>query len=342
MSKKIKLTITIPTYNRAKQLKETLLNIFPQLTEEVRILIIDNASEYDIEEMVSNICPKEHLNKLKIIRNKYNVGMGANFVKCFEYTNTEWMWLLADDDIVLSNAIQIILSDVNRVKSNVALLKYSSPIYSENKDLEVIGLESVINFIAETVPEQRFGNFLFISNSIYRISKMKEFISKGYQYAGTFASQIVILFYYLNKYKNDSVYFFKKELVHLEEIRETYSGLNVGLGIMYSSKNIFFDISYDADKKMRKFFTLFTSSIRNNFLELYYHGYKNNLIKDYKKIFKDLYKYSKCNYTLKEKLEFSIFYLIIDKPLFIEVIKKINKKFRKSIESYNKKLDSRI
>lgn len=222
-------------------------------------------------------------------------------MRCFEEVTTKWMWLLG----VLSDAIETILYDIKIQEEQVVLLKYSSPISQEKNNKMITGLENLINFLSETTSEKRFGNLLFISSSIYKVKEIKEFINKGYQYVGNFAPHIMMLFYFLNKYNKKSIYFLKNEIVHLEEIRETYSSLNVGLGLIYSTKNIFFNISKETDRKLRRLFNLFTYDIKNNFIQLYFYGNKEKLNYDYKTIFKDLYMYSKNLYSIKEK---TIFY----------------------------------
>lgn len=341
MKKEKILTIAIPTYNRKKDLVETLKALTPQLTDEVEILILDNNSNYDIEKILEENFNSTDSSKIKLKRNKFNIGANANIVKCFEKVATDWMWLLGDDEIILDNAVQIILNDIKICDDTTLLIKYSSSICEEKETKEVKGLEGNIDYLSETLSEKRFGNLLFISTSVYRVKKITKYLDKGYHYTGSCAAHIIMLFFVLED-RESKVIYSKKKIVEIKEERETYSNLYVGLGLLFSTKNLAYKISEEHTKKMRKFFDLFTYSIRTNFLQLYFYGYKENFIKDYKKIFKELYNYSKERYSLSKKIEFHILYFIIDKPFFIELMKKISKKFKKNIESYSKEFYARI
>lgn len=60
------ITIAIPTYNRPKQLLETLKNLQRQTNQNFRIFICDNASDYDVNTEVKNNFTGEFYNKITI------------------------------------------------------------------------------------------------------------------------------------------------------------------------------------------------------------------------------------------------------------------------------------
>ncbi|MGL5053247.1 MAG: glycosyltransferase family 2 protein [Cetobacterium sp.] len=327
MEKK-KLTIAIPTYNRENQLKNTLNQLRNNINKnKVKILILDNCSEYDVFKLKKEFFDLD----IEIKKNVCNIGGNANIAKCFEIVETEWMWLLSDDDMPVNEVIQKILNDIETSDDKIILLKYSSEVSKESKNKEICGLENLICFLNEVSPESRFSNLLFISTSVYRVSKLKKYVVYAYQYTNAYFPQVAILFFFLEKNSNYKVKFLTELTVKLvEDKKDSYIGLLVGLGILTSTKNMIFDISNDVDKKMRSLFTLFTKSYRSNFLSLYLSKYQ---IQTKKEILKELYNYSKKDYNCLQKLEFYILYHAVSNPLVIRLLKKVSFKFKKKIES---------
>ncbi|WP_291943907.1 glycosyltransferase [Cetobacterium sp.] len=325
---KIYLTIAIPTYNRENQLKRTLNELRNNKNKnKIKILILDNCSEYDIFKL-----KKEFFDlNIEIKKNNCNIGGNANIARCFEIVETEWMWVLSDDDLPVAGVIDKILKDIEISDDKVILLKYSSEVSMEFESKEIVGLENLIYFLNKMSPESRFSNLLFISTSVYRVSQLKKYVVYAYQYTNAYFPQVAILFFFLEKHSEYKVKFLKELTVNLvRDKKDSYIGLLVGLGILTSTKNMIFNISVDADEKMRSLFTLFTKSYRSNFLALYLSNYQ---IKTKKEILKELYNYSKKDYNYLQKLEFYILYYALSNSLLIKLLKRISIQFKKKIES---------
>lgn len=91
-----KLEIIIPTWNRAKCLERTLSQFKDSPFLNYKITIIDNNSTDNTQEVCEkykNIFPN-----LNIIKNKKNVGLSANILRCYEIAEAEYMWLIGDND----------------------------------------------------------------------------------------------------------------------------------------------------------------------------------------------------------------------------------------------------
>ncbi len=102
------LTIAIPTFNRNEQVKKQFLSVKRQLTDEVRVIIIDNHSNNPIIDLIDT----EKDCRVNIIRNEFNIGADGNIAKCFDTCHTDWLWTLSDDDIITEDAVQIILKHI--------------------------------------------------------------------------------------------------------------------------------------------------------------------------------------------------------------------------------------
>lgn len=108
-SNPILLSITIPTYARGAYLTQLLESLAPQLAGkcEVELLISDNASPDDTPEVVLSF--QRRGLACRYLRNQTNIGSDANFLQCFQEASGKYVWLIGDDDIVPSGAIDRLL-----------------------------------------------------------------------------------------------------------------------------------------------------------------------------------------------------------------------------------------
>ncbi|MEW6006218.1 MAG: glycosyltransferase family 2 protein [Stygiobacter sp.] len=107
-----KLSICIPTYNRAKYLKENLAFLLPQIKnkDNVEVVVINNDSEDNTNEVVEEYVQK-HKN-IRYYKNPTNLGYSGNQLKCFEYAQGEYCAILSDDDVYLDGAVELILKHI--------------------------------------------------------------------------------------------------------------------------------------------------------------------------------------------------------------------------------------
>lgn len=91
-----KLEIIIPTWNRAKYLERTLSQFKKSPFFNYKITIIDNDSTDNTQEICQKY--KEIFPNLNIIKNKRNIGLSANILRCYEIADAEYLWLVGDND----------------------------------------------------------------------------------------------------------------------------------------------------------------------------------------------------------------------------------------------------
>ena len=100
----IKVSICIPTYNRADCLLNCLNSIIlnsSRFDNEVEVCVSDNCSTDHTEIVVRNA--QEHLN-IKYYKNSKNLGIPRNFLNVVDMANGEFVWLLGDDDLLIPSA----------------------------------------------------------------------------------------------------------------------------------------------------------------------------------------------------------------------------------------------
>src|SRR5271166_6620747 len=124
------LTIAIPTFNRARFLKELLSTLFDQLIDEPRVelIISDNDSSDETSSLVEEFRQRGLCFRYK--RNRVNIGADANFVQCFELAQGRYVLLVGDDDYMTPGSITKILKMIE--SPNSYDLIYLVPRYYEN------------------------------------------------------------------------------------------------------------------------------------------------------------------------------------------------------------------
>ena len=102
------LSICIPTYNRAKFLKSSLLSIYDQIDDykDFEVIVSDNASTDNTEQVVA-----EYLHKInfRYIKQSKNVGAARNYLTLVSNASSEFCWIVGDDDFILPNRIANII-----------------------------------------------------------------------------------------------------------------------------------------------------------------------------------------------------------------------------------------
>ena len=184
----MKLTIAIPTYNRNELLKANLLKLLPQVTDECRIIIFDNCSDVPVKDTLSDLLNGYSNIDISIVRNRYNIGMTANILKCFEECPDPWLWVLGDDDEVTDGAVARILIDI-KIKKEMHFITYAWDPDSFKREDEVItsGIDQFLE------PFETFGCILFLSTSIYNMNKVSDSMSFAHFFQTSYAPHIVML-----------------------------------------------------------------------------------------------------------------------------------------------------
>jgi len=104
-----KLSICIPTYNRAKYLPDLLDSILKQvdLQTPIEICVSDNASEDGTQALIAKY--KNDYPHLVYFCAPQNMGADINYLKAISLASGEYCWLMGSDDKVESGAIAYIL-----------------------------------------------------------------------------------------------------------------------------------------------------------------------------------------------------------------------------------------
>ncbi len=119
------ISICIPTYNRAKCLRQCIESITEQFKDtqsrdNVEIVISDNASVDDTESLVKEF--QKEFSNIYYYKNSENIGVDRNILNAVEKAKGEWVWFLGDDDALFSGAIDYMLQELKLGKFKYCLV----------------------------------------------------------------------------------------------------------------------------------------------------------------------------------------------------------------------------
>ena len=184
------VSICIPTYNSAKSLRESLDSIVKQTYSNKEIIISDNASTDETEKIVKEYVEKY---KIKYYRNEKNIGGEANFNRCIELAQGEYIAIYHSDDIYLPNMVEKQVQAFQKSPAIGAVFTMVSLINSKNEVIGKVKLPSKLKgkYVYD-FPEIFFSvlenlNFLVCPSAMVRGKIYKELMPFNEQKFGTSA-----------------------------------------------------------------------------------------------------------------------------------------------------------
>jgi glycosyltransferase involved in cell wall biosynthesis len=158
-----------------------------QSTPNFRLLVVDNASPVAAEVALRDELVNFPAREVRLVRNRFNVGGDANILKCFELCETEYLWILGDDDEPLPDAVETVLS---RIGDHPETLFYNFAHEPDPRPKESIS-DNVDEFIGSI---DSYANILFISTSVFRVPNLTPYLGQGFRFAYSMAPHLVLLF----------------------------------------------------------------------------------------------------------------------------------------------------
>jgi glycosyltransferase involved in cell wall biosynthesis len=101
----MKISICIPTYNRATHLANCLNSLkvsAGSAVDDFEVCISDNASTDDTQEVVRQA---QAVLPIRYRRNAENLGISRNFLNVVEMAEGEFVWLVGDDDLIVPSGL---------------------------------------------------------------------------------------------------------------------------------------------------------------------------------------------------------------------------------------------
>lgn len=169
------VSIALTTYNGEKYLREQLDSILLQTIQDFEVVICDDRSCDSTWCILEEYAGKD--SRFKIHRNEKNLGFLRNFEKAISLCTGEYIALCDQDDIWLSNHVQILLDHIG----NYTLCGANALLVDgDNRDLNTTLLDTLgVDYLPKNQEDFKF--FLFHSNVFQGAAVLfkKELISRA-------------------------------------------------------------------------------------------------------------------------------------------------------------------
>lgn len=245
MDNSIELTILIPTFNRKDQLLELLHSIGAQgHLGQFKVLICDNHSNYDVVEAVRENVSPELFKSINFQIWPFNTGMSTNISIPFLFVDTDWCWMLSDDDKITDGSLSIIMEQI-KLYPDVLAIKNSLTNFLKHEDIVVSSLNEFIDYYKE--PE-RSGEMMYLS-MVYNIRVLSPYMSMVTEYSYSCLSFLLPLIHGLKngckmKFSSFEAIEYRDNAVdNWARVR----ALKVALGV-----RTLLDVDFDIDDKTKK------------------------------------------------------------------------------------------
>lgn len=130
-----KLSICIPTYNRVIELEKNIINLMPICKlHNIEIVISDNNSSDSTEVIVKKYC--DLYQNISYHKLESNHGIDFNINNVILNANSDYCWLLGDDDFIFESSLETILFFLEKFNPNFLLLNCEERNISNNRMLK--------------------------------------------------------------------------------------------------------------------------------------------------------------------------------------------------------------
>lgn len=103
-------SICIPAYNAGRFLPATIESVLSQSFRDFEIVIVDNASTDNTALLISTYLD----DRIRVVTNSVTVPAHENWTRTIGLAKGEWTKIVCADDLLKSNALQVIYNDLTR------------------------------------------------------------------------------------------------------------------------------------------------------------------------------------------------------------------------------------
>lgn len=166
------IDILLATYNGEQYIKQQIYSLLSQTYEDWNLIIHDDGSSDNTISIVKSFCQNDA--RVKFIEDSITFGNPAeNFMHLLKYSNAEYIMFCDQDDIWFDNKIELMLSHMINLDSNIPQVIYSNAyVWEPNNGIK--GLATL------TFPKN-VESFLFLNSGMQGCvslfnDKMRDFL----------------------------------------------------------------------------------------------------------------------------------------------------------------------
>ncbi|WP_195496121.1 glycosyltransferase family A protein [Proteus penneri] len=140
----INISVIIPVYNKDKFLIKTLSSIISQINSNDELIIINDGSTDNSQNIINNFYSKYNSYKNIKIFNRENQGVSFTRNEGASHAENDYLLFVDADDILLDNAIE-------RLKKLAKISRFSAATYEDNENIKSLKRISPDKFIKEFI-----------------------------------------------------------------------------------------------------------------------------------------------------------------------------------------------
>jgi len=111
-------TVAIPAYNRLNFLKEAVNSVLSQSYKDFELVIIDDCSQENVWKYLLTLKDS----RVRVYRNKKNLGIVKNWKRCIQKGNGKWFKFLMADDLMFKDSLHVLHSLIKRYPYNYVFI----------------------------------------------------------------------------------------------------------------------------------------------------------------------------------------------------------------------------
>ncbi len=150
-----RLSIGLPVYNGEKFLKEAIDSLLAQTFEDFELIISDNASTDNTEEICRAYIDQDK--RIRYYRNEKNIGCARNFNRVFELSSGEYFKWAAHDDL---HAPEFISKCIEVLDKDPSIILCYSQIYFIDEHGKFLQNYDIKLQVDSSKPHERFHELL--------------------------------------------------------------------------------------------------------------------------------------------------------------------------------------
>jgi abequosyltransferase len=225
-----RLSFCIPTYNRATYLNETLDSIINQSDNSIEIIISDNASTDNTEEVVRKA--KLKFPNITYYRWPQNMGADLNYLKTVELATGDFCWFLGSDDLIKNGAIEKIKKEIQE-DNDIYLcseylctrklkpfeIHYLLPPGVQSRVFNLASRDQLLEYFQ--LAQSHSALFGYLSSIIFKREKWKSVVYDN-TYTGTLYSHMFMLYSFIEN--GCRLKYIKEPLVYWRSGNDSFGG----------------------------------------------------------------------------------------------------------------------
>lgn len=213
------IEIVIPTFNRVDNLIFLIKHLLKYTNTHFCISIIDNDPEGNLS---TEFIEYENSNQIpiRVLKNKLHLGPDASVLRALEISNSDWIYLLGDSKIPCSNALDLMVEDINN-NDGIASIVYKYK--NSNKSPRILNKVDQLS-----CNDLHWGDFFLGGNSILHKDTLKSYFSIATQF--TLTRSMLFIFHILAL--RDKKNIFISENILIDRFIDKPNFYNPGLSLL--------------------------------------------------------------------------------------------------------------